>query len=332
MLPSQAQASTTTIKSDMKPIKAKRLRAGNTLGLVAPSHTIHERMPFDIAIDTLKAMGFRVKEGAHLRARRGHHAGSDQQRAADIHAMFADPDVDGILAITGGSGANRILPLLDYELIQKNPKFFGGFSDITALINAIYARTGLITFHAPAGVSEWNLFSQQQFRSVVQEALPWTMRNPKDTADLPAPREFRIQTLRPGRAQGHLVGGNLAVLSSMAGSGFLPSFEAAILFIEDTNEYIYRVDRMLSTLMLSGALDRLAGVVIGAFTQCTPGEGFGRSTLDEVFDDYFLQRSYPVFRGAAIGHIRQKFTVPIGAQAEIDASEGTIRLLEPAVL
>jgi len=98
----------------MKPIKAKRLRAGNTLGLVAPSHAIHERMPFDIATDTLQAMGFRVKEGAHLRARRGHHAGSDQQRAADINALFADPEVDGILAITGGSGANRILPLLDY--------------------------------------------------------------------------------------------------------------------------------------------------------------------------------------------------------------------------
>ncbi|NDA56785.1 MAG: LD-carboxypeptidase, partial [Betaproteobacteria bacterium] len=303
------------------PIKSKRLHIGDTIGLVAPSHSIHERLPFEIAIDTLQAMGFRIKEGAHLRARRGHHAGSDQQRAADINQMFADAQVDGILAITGGSGANRILPLLDYELIRRKPKFFGGFSDITALINAIYAKTGLITFHSPAGVSEWNAFSQQQFRSIVQEALPWTMRNPRDPADLPAPREFRIQTLRAGKAQGHLVGGNLAVLSSMAGSGFLPQFKDAILFIEDTNEYIYRVDRMLSTLMLSGALDRLAGVVIGAFTQCTPGEGFGRSTLDEVFDDYFLERSYPVFRGAAIGHIRQKFTVPIGAKAEIDATE-----------
>ena len=314
------------------PLKSKRLRNGDTIGLVAPSHTIHERMPFEIAIETLKALGFRVKEGAHLRSRRGHHAGSDQQRASDINTMFADPEVDGVLAITGGSGANRILPLLDYELIRNKPKFFGGFSDITALINAIHARTGLITFHAPAGVSEWNAFSQQQFRNVVQEALPWTMRNPKDSAELPAPREYRIQTLRPGRAQGHLVGGNLAVLSSMAGSGYLPRFEGAILFIEDTNEYIYRVDRMLSTLMLNGLLDRLSGAVIGAFTHCTPGEGFGRSTLDEVFDDYFLERGYPVFRGAAIGHIRQKFTVPIGVQAEIDASEGTIRLLEPAVL
>jgi muramoyltetrapeptide carboxypeptidase len=132
-------------------------------------------------------------------------------------------------------------------------------------------------------------------------------------------------------ARGPLLGGNLAVLSSLCGSPYLRSFDGAILFLEEINEYIYRVDRMLSTLKLSGVLDRLAGVMIGAFTNCKPGEGFWTLTLDEVFDDYFGGLGVPVYRGASFGHIKRKFTLPLGVQAEIDAGAGTVRLLEPAV-
>ena len=127
------------------------------------------------------------------------------------------------------------------------------------------------------------------------------------------------------------MGGNLAVLSSLAGSPYLPCFDGAVLFLEEINEYIYRVDRMLSTLKLSGALDRLAAVVLGNFTNCKPGEGFGTLTLDEVFDDYFLPLKVPVYRGAMIGHIKRKFTLPIGLPAEVDADAGSIQLLEAAV-
>lgn len=313
-------------------LKAARLKPGDTIGLVNPSSAVYERQPYDVATETLVALGFRVREGANLRARRGQFAGTDAQRAADLNAMFADPSIAGILALTGGSGANRILPLLDYAAIRRNPKFFGGFSDITALINAIHARTGLVTFHAPVGASEWNEFSVRHFRGVVIDAQAMTLRNPSDLGELPAPKDDRIATLRAGIARGPLVGGNLAVLSSLAGSAYLPSFDGAILFLEETNEFIYRVDRMLSTLKLCGALDRLAGVVLGAFTNCNPGDGFGTLTLDEVFDDYFGSLSVPVYRGAMIGHIRRKFTVPIGLDAEVDAGAGTIRLLAPAVL
>jgi muramoyltetrapeptide carboxypeptidase len=312
-------------------LKAPRLRPGDTILLVNPSNAVYEAAPRELAIDTLSALGFKVREGANLRARRGQFAGSDAQRAADVNAGFADPSVHALLALTGGSGANRMLPLVDYAQIRKTPKIIAGFSDTTALINAVHARTGLVSFHAPVGASEWNAFSVRHFRGVLVDAEPMTLRNPVDPGEFPVAREDRISTLRPGKARGPLVGGNLAVLSSLAGSPYLPSFDGAILFLEEINEFIYRVDRMLSTLKLAGAFDRLAGVVLGAFTNCTPGDGFGTLTLDEVFDDYFGGLGIPVYRGASFGHIKRKFTLPIGLPAEIDASAGTLTLLEPAV-
>ena len=311
---------------------APRLKPGDTLGLFSPSSASYERAPFERAAELLAALGFKSREAPNARARRGQHAGSAEQRAADINGLIADPSVHGLLAITGGSGANRVLPLLDYAAIQRQPKVIAGFSDVTALLNAVTARTGLVSFHAPVALSEWNPFSVAEFRAVLIDAEARTLRNPVDKSDNLVPKDHRISTLRPGLARGPLVGGNLAVLTSMAGSAYLPSFDGAILFLEEINEYIYRVDRMLSTLQLMGALDRLAGVVIGAFTNCGPGDGnYGTLTLDEVFDDWFGPLGVPVYRGAAIGHIRQKFTVPLGLPVEMDASAGTLRLLTPAV-
>lgn len=314
-------------------LRPRRLQPGDTVALVNPSGAIYEREPYERAAENLRALGLQVREAPNLRARYGHFAGSDAQRAGDINAMFADPGVQGILAVTGGSGGGRILPLIDYELVRRHPKFLGGFSDLTALLNAVHRRTGLVTFHSPMAASEWNAFSVEQFRAVAMQGEAALMRNPPSKEDALAPRQHRIRTLRGGRAQGPLVGGNLAVLSAIAGSAYWPAFDGAILFLEEVNEYIYRVDRMLSTLRLAGALDRLAGVVLGAFTNCGPGNGnFGTLTLDEVFDDYFGALGVPVYRGASFGHIPLKFTLPIGVPAEIDADAGTLQLLQPATL
>ncbi len=313
-------------------IKPRRLRPGDTVALINPSGAIYERAPYEIAADSLRALGFQVKEAPNLRARYGHFAGTDAQRAADVNAMFADPSVHGILAMTGGSGGGRILPLIDYDNIRRNPKFLGGFSDLTALINAVQRQTGLVTFHCPMGASEWNAFSIGWLRGAAMEGEKLLLANPTDRDDNIVPKSARITTLRPGMARGPLVGGNLAVLSAMAGSRYYPRFEGAILFLEEVNEYIYRVDRMLSTLKLSGALERLSGVVLGAFTNCGPGDGnYGTLTLDEVFDDYFKPLNVPVFSGALFGHIRRKFTLPVGLPVEMDATAGTVRFLEPAV-
>lgn len=312
---------------------APRLRPGDTLGLVSPANATFEREPLKIAIESLQALGFKVKPGQHVAARRGPFAGSDTQRAADVNAMFADDSVAGILAMTGGSGCNRIVDQLDYGLIKRKPKFFGGFSDLTCLVNAIHRQTGLVAFHSPVAVSEWNDYSVQSFKAIAMNAEAAVLRNPvlKPVDDLVA-REERITTIRTGKAQGRLVGGNLTVLASLAGTPYFPDCRGAILFLEDINEYIYRIDRCLSTLRLAGALSQLAGVVLGRFTKCEPGDGYGSLTLDEVFDDYFLPLNVPVYRGAAIGHIKRKLTVPVGAVAEMDADAGTLRLLQPAVL
>ncbi len=314
------------------PLLARRLRPGDTLGLVSPANATFEREPLKMAIESLQALGFQVKPGQHVAARRGPFAGTDAQRAADVNAMFADDAVAGILALTGGSGCNRIVDQLDYDLIRRKPKFFGGFSDLTSLVNAIHRRTGLVTFHSPVAGSEWNDYSVQSFRAVAMNAEAAVLRNPVVKAvDDVIVRDERITTIRPGKAQGPLVGGNLTVLASLAGSAYFPDCRGALLFLEDINEYIYRIDRCLSTLRLAGAFNGLAGVVLGRFTKCEPGDGYGSLTLDEVFDDYFLPLNIPVYRGAAIGHIRRKLTVPVGAPAEMDADAGTIRLLAPAV-
>lgn len=310
----------------------RRLQAGDTVGLVAPAHAVHERAPITYATEALQALGFKVKESPGLRARRGQFAGTPAQRAEDLNAMFADDGVAGILALTGGSGCNHIVDRLDYAQIRRTPKFLGGFSDLTSLINAIHQQTGLVTFHAPVAVSEWNSFSVAHFKAVVMEAQAPLLRNPQgEQGDKLVQTQDRTSTLRGGRARGRLVGGNLAVLASLAGTPYFPDCRGAILFLEDINEYIYRVDRMLSTLRLTGALSQLAGVVLGQFTKCEPGDGFGSLTLDEVFDDYFLPLGVPVYRGAMIGHIRRKFTIPVGTLAEIDADAGTLQLLEPSV-
>jgi muramoyltetrapeptide carboxypeptidase len=313
-------------------IYPRRLQPGDTVGLISPANATYQREPLQIAIETLQALGFKVKLGTSVAARYGQFAGTDAQRAADVNAMFADDTVAGIIAMTGGSGCNRIVDKLDYQLIAAKPKFFGGFSDLTSLINAIQAQTGLVTFHCPMGASEWNAFSLASFRAIVMEAQAYTLRNPNgERGDNLVPTQDRIVTIRGGRARGRLVGGNLAVLSSLAGSKYFPDFNGAVLFLEEVNEYIYRVDRMLSTMRLAGAFDALAGVVIGKFTKCEPGDGnYGTLTLDEVFDDYFKELGVPVFRGAMIGHIKLKHTVPVGAEVEIDADAGTIALLRPA--
>jgi muramoyltetrapeptide carboxypeptidase len=332
LLPLVAGLSTAATAAPTPPLLPRRLRAGDTIGLISPANATFEREPWRLATEALEALGFKVKLGEAAQARRGPFGGTDAQRAADVNAMFADDGVAGILAMTGGSGCNRIVDQLDYALIRRKPKFFGGYSDLTSLVNAIQRQTGLVTFHAPVASSEWNDYSVQAFKAIVMNAEAAVLRNPVARAgDDLIVRDERISTLRGGRARGTLLGGNLTVLASLAGTPYFPELRGAILFLEDINEYIYRIDRCLSTLRLSGGLAQVAGVVLGRFSNCNPGEGYGSLTLDEVFDDYFLPLGVPVYRGAAIGHIKRKMTVPVGAPAELDADAGTLRLLAPAV-
>jgi muramoyltetrapeptide carboxypeptidase len=315
-----------------KIIKPNSLKKGDTIGLVCPAYSAFIREEVELAKEALQVMGFKVKIGEHLFDRYGYLAGKDEDRARDINMMFADKNINCIMAMHGGWGCARLLPLLDYDTIQKNPKIFIGYSDITALLLGIYSQTGLITFHGPVGSSTWNNFSVEYFKNVLIDGLPTRMSNPIKKGDSLVQMEDRTRTIFGGKATGKLIGGNLTVLSHIMGSTYLPDCKDAILFIEDVNEEVYKMDRMITQLKISGILNQLKGFVFGKCSDCNPSKGgYGSLTLEDVLEDHIKPLKIPAFSGAMIGHIKDKFTVPIGIEATIDADEGIIKLKESAV-
>lgn len=314
----------------LKKLLPNKLQVGDLVGLISPSAATADAMQFTFAKEALEALGLKVQEGKHLQNRRGHLAGTDQERADDLNNMFANKAVKAIICIRGGSGAARILPLIDYGIIKNNPKPLLGYSDITALHNAIYTKTGLITFHGPNGSGSWGKFNVSQFKKVFFE-LNDTLHfenELEETEDLVI-KENRIRTIYPGKAVGDLIGGNLTVLTSLAGSPYLPSFKNKILFLEDIGEEPYRIDRMMSTLMLMGVFKEIKGFVFGQCTDCDPSGGYGNLTLDQIFDDYLLPHKIPAYRGAMIGHVPKQFLLPVGANVNLDADKGTLTTTQP---
>jgi len=320
------------LSTSRAPIKPVRLKAGDTVALVAPSGATATRFEIILVKECMEALGFKVKMGNHVFDRYGYLGGKDEDRAADLMAQFADPKVAGIIAIRGGWGCARLLPYLDFEVIRKNPKAVVGYSDITALLLSVYAKTGLATLHGPIGLDPWNSFTVNYFRRLVMDGEATILENPIEKGDYLIPRENRVQTITPGQATGILMGGNLSIISTLLGTEFVPPWTEAILFVEDINEEIYRIDRLLTHLELAGVCKQIKGFIFGRCTDCNPGEGYGSLTLEQVLEDHIKPLGIPAWYGSMIGHIPLKFTVPIGIKAKIDAAKGTIELLEPAVL
>lgn len=314
-------------------IRPGRLRPGEVVGLVDPASATWEPVDIEIVEESLAALGYRTRRGAHVLNRRGYFAGTDEERAADLDAMFRDPQVKAIHCVRGGWGSARLLPLLDWEAIARHPKIVLGYSDVTALVLALHAKTGLVTFHGPNGTEQWNPFNVGYLRRVLTDAEAVTFENPKeiDEEQLTVVKH-RVQTIAPGAARGRLLGGNLTVLTSIIGSGLLPDWEDSILFLEDVDEAPYRIDRMLTQLRLAGILQRARAVVWGSCSRCEPGEGFGSLTITDVLNDHLKPLGVPAWQGAMIGHIDRQFTLPVGIEVEVNASAGTIRMLEPAVV
>lgn len=314
------------------PLKPHRLKEGDTIGLISPGGAIFNPSDVEVVRETLSDIGLKTVLGRNALHRKGYLAGTDAHRAEDINRMFGDSGIDGIIALRGGWGSNRILPLLGYDVIRANPKILMGYSDVTSLLVALYARCGLVSFHGPVGISTWNTFTVDYVRRVLFEGEAVKMANPRHVGPPLVQMQDRIHTVTPGTARGRLIGGNLSVLVSMMGSPYLPDWDGHILFLEDTDEEVYRIDRMLTQLSLAGILSRLAGIVFGKCTNCEPENNARSLTLRQVFDHHFRSLGIPCWYGAMIGHIGDKFTIPIGVRAEIDAHAGTITLLEPAVL
>lgn len=316
-------------------IKPKKLKKGDTIGLITPSSAI-SRQSFESTLDNMDKLGFKVKYSDNMRVRKGFLAGTDQQRLDDLHAMFDDASVNGIFCARGGYGSARLLPSINYPLIAANPKAFIGYSDITALHFGIFAKTGLVTFHGPVGASEFTDFTSQHFEKTVLMGVPnLEIKQANDDREK-TEDHYQLETITDGVAKGRLVGGNLSLVTSLIGTPFDLDFTGKLVFIEEVGESPYRIDRMFTQLLLAGKLQNAAGIVLGVFSDCDTKEtdpDFGDTTsLREVIADRLGRLNIPVLYGLSFGHISNIATLPMGIQASLDTYTQTLTLLEEAVI
>jgi muramoyltetrapeptide carboxypeptidase len=311
-------------------VKPRSLRAGDTVALITPGGFV-DNTQIDTAVRNVESLGLKAKLLPNVRAARGNYAGTVKERVDDLHAAFRDPKIAALWAIRGGSGCAQILPALNYELIRNHPKIVLGYSDITALLLALYRRTGLVTFHGPVGISTFSDYSVAHLRAVLFEGrrnftVGSAADNEAKSADAP---EYAPRTLRAGVAEGTLVGGNLAVLSALIGTPYMPSLASALLFLEEIGEAPYRIDRMLTQLRQGAA--RPAGVAFGVFRRCDPDKDERSLTLNETLLDFAQQQRVPGVAGLSFGHIAHQMTLPIGIRARLDSGKKSLTFLDSAV-
>lgn len=299
------------------------LAPGATIALVAPAGPLAEGT-VERATERVERWGWRPWVGRHARGRFGYLAAPDAERLADFNAALRDPRVDAVWCLRGGYGTLRILPQIDWPALAARPRALIGFSDNTALHLAAQ-RAGVVSFHGPHPATP-------QFSAFSEQVLLGVLTRPEPAGVLPFPAGAApAQPLAGGVAEGPLVGGNLSLLAATLGTPYQLRAEGAILFLEEIGEPVYRVDRMLTQLRLAGALDGIAGVALGAFSECPDdGDAALPSTL-ELLRDRLADLGAPVAVGFPFGHVDENWTLPLGVRARLDADRGTLALLEPAV-
>jgi muramoyltetrapeptide carboxypeptidase len=306
-------------------IKPKALKPGDTIAISSPAGAVWDEAQVEKFSGIVQSLGFKVKLGQTLKEKYGYFAGSDELRAKELMSFFSDPEVAGIFCMKGGWGCARLLDKLDYDVIRKNPRVLMGFSDVTTLLLAIHAKTGLVTFHGPVGNSGWNEFSMDYIRRVLMEKEKFIYAYPSVDDDKP-------YTITPGKASGKLAGGNLTVIAGIIGSGYLPDWKNKILFLEEAKEEPYSIDRMLTQLKLAGVLKDISGFIFGKCVKCLAEEPHKAFLFKEVLEQHIRPLNIPSYYGAMIGHIENKYTIPIGIDAQMDAGNFELRLLESAVI
>ena len=302
-------------------IKPKRLKLGDTIGVVAPaSPTTEEKL--ERVYRKLMQMGFNVVMGRSCFSKRGYLAGEDKTRAEDINKMFKNTEVDGIICLRGGYGSLRILDLLDYELIRTNPKVFVGYSDITALHITINQISELVTFHGPMAANliedTCNFTLESLYNFILNEDFKPSIEN--------LSRE--LVAINGGIAEGQIIGGNLSLIASTIGTPYEINTKGKILFIEEIGEEPYRIDRMLTQLRLSHKLQDAVGIILGDFNNCVPENPHMSFTLEEVIDIYIRPLNKPTLMNLQAGHCKPTITIPFGVKARLDVDKNEIVILE----
>jgi len=297
-------------------IKPERLKKGDTVGIIAPASPPNKEN-LERGLKFIEEIGLNYKLGKSLYQEYGYLAGSDEDRLADLHEMFLDDEVKGIICAGGGYGTGRIASSIDYETINKNPKVFWGYSDITFLHTAIRQQAGLVTFHGPMiasdlGKEDANLISKEQFQQLFN---PSELRYTTELSPL--------EEMIAGKAKGELAGGNLSLLASTMGTPYEINTFGKILLIEDINEEPRAVDRMLNQLYMGGKLQDAAGIIVGDFNNCVPERELSLS-LDEVLDHYIKLAGKPAMKGFKMGHCSPHIAVPFGTEAQMDTETKTL--------
>lgn len=301
-------------------IKPPPLRAGDTIGVVACAAAV-DRDHLERGVAELVREGFRVKVSQRALARERILAGSDEERAGELRRFFTDPEVRAIFAARGGYGCGRLLPLIDFELIGQHPKIFLGFSDETFLLNAIVELSSMVCFHGPMVAKD--MAGGISARSM--HHLKRLLAGELDGFELQA-----TEALHGGVAEGEVIGGCLSIVAAMAGTPYAPDFSGKIVFLEDTGEKAYRIDRMLVQLRHSGALAKASGIVFGGMRAADESEAEQKLIHDFVAEQT-TALGVPVLWGIEAGHGTENFTLPIGTTARVDAGTCRIAFLQRAV-
>ncbi len=311
--------------------KPQRLQPGDTVGFITPgSYASDEAL--QKAWRNIESLGLKVKPGKNLRAQRGFNAGTDAQRLEDIHLMFADPEVKAIWCVRGGYGCTRLLPFLDYDLIRQNPKIFIGYSDITALLQAIHLNTGLIGFHGPVAASNFTDYNISQLENILFQASSRHSILLAEGQKEKTASEYQPSVIRAGRATGKLCGGNLSLMAAMSGTPNAFDLSGKLVFIEEVEERPYRVDRMLTTLLQASHLDKAAGIALGVFADCQPKPDERSLSLMETLQDRLGGLDIPVVYGLSFGHVADNCTLPFGIPATLDTTSMSLQLEDSAVV
>jgi len=302
--------------SKKEPIRPPRLKPGDTIGIAAPAGSF-DRESFSQGLSFVESLGFRTRVCDEIFEKTGYLAGPDAMRAQLLNQLFEDPEIQGIICARGGFGSLRILPLVDFDAIRKNPKVFMGFSDITALLTSITARSGLVSFHGPvvtslAGASD---MTRNTLFSAISSDRPLEVQ----------PAHGAV--IQAGRAQGAVTGGNLATLCHLLGTPFQAGFKDRILLLEDRGEAPYRIDRMVSQMKLAGCFKGIVGLVLGRFEKCGDPDG-----IYHIFEEHFRDVHIPILAGFDIGHGKQNTTIPFGIEAVLDTDRQVLSFSQPATV
>ena len=304
--------------------RPRALRPGAPVALVAPAGPLPDGA-IERAQQRVRELGWEPVLGRHARRRRGYLAGTDEERLADFSFALESEDIEGIWCLRGGYGTMRLLRGLDLAPLRERPRPLIGFSDNTTL-HLLARRAGVVTFHGPhPGAENVSSFSLDLLKRILEDGDRPLGRLPLPTGSQPP------LAIVPGSATGALIGGNLSLLAATIGTDVEVSAEGAILFLEEVGEPAYRLDRLLTQLVLSGVLDGVAGIAVGAITECSDAGTNGNPTATELVSDRLRELGVPVACGFPFGHVPDNWTLPVGAMARLEASAGTLELLEPAV-